>query len=77
VKRYQECPWYVRTWRWRHYLAVPLTWLYRVTWRALHGYRLQAGLDWVICCSDAEARMEWYITGAEAEAWLRELEHGD
>jgi hypothetical protein len=74
MKRYQECPWYVRAWRWRHYAAVPFTWAYRLAWRALHGYPLQARLDWDICCSDAEGRMEWYETGSE---WLRALEHGD
>jgi hypothetical protein len=77
VKRYRECTWYVRAWRWRHRLVVPFEWAYRIVWRALHGYPLQSRLDWGIALGEADFRMHRYITGEEAEAWLRELEHGD
>jgi hypothetical protein len=70
--RYQHQPWYVKLWRCRHYLAVPLftlrSWLNQGP-RPLPWYAL-----WGIHVGCAQVRMSYYYTPDEVEEILRDIE---
>lgn len=57
--RFQNCPWYIRLWRYRHYLTIPF-WTIR-TWLG-SGEPLSFDICWVISKGMAQHRMKWYYT---------------
>lgn len=72
--RYQHQPWYVRLWRRRHELTVPLVaW---GQWRRLgsDGTRNSFGFAWSIARGLAHARMKWWYYAEECALALGEEE---
>lgn len=73
-KRYQECPWYVRLWRRRWYLMIPIwaTQSYFVPWRNPKNGKLAHNHPykpfwqaWSIAVGTAHSKMRWYYTWDE------------
>jgi hypothetical protein len=66
--RYQDCPWFVRFWRCRYYLAVPFLWLH---WYFFHRsqdrmLQLPSKEYWAVLQGLAEYKMQYYYTKEEA-----------
>lgn len=76
LTRFQDCPWWIRLWRRRHYWRVPI-----VLWRLR---RARWGMDdpddpeqpitwqeaWAIAIGEAQVRMEWWYTWREVRDYL-------
>lgn len=64
--RYQDCPWYIRLWRRRHYLRIPwLTWnvwrsatLWESTTSRTH-WKMSLKRAWILAVGLVQADMNW------------------
>ena len=65
-KRYQECRWYEKLWRRRHYLRIPLNAI-SIWWKSNEKFKHA----WSIAHGMADFMMGWYYTQEE----VREMEH--
>ena len=72
--RFQECPWYVRLWRWRYYLLVPFKatkfWIYN----KYYYFNIPSEEDYLsfnnclsIAKGLAQSSMKWYYSFDEVE----------
>ena len=83
-KRYQHCAWYVRLWRRRHYLGIPLEaldiWWHNGAHRKDRedDWPISFKLAWSIAIGSAQGRMGWYynwkeVFGKTQKQSMREL----
>jgi hypothetical protein len=80
-KRFQECNWYEKLWRYRFYLALPFQWLYHATITPIVVNNDEGGDPlvmngrglWKLLIGLAQIKMDWYYTMdevmAESEKW--------
>jgi len=79
MKRFQECNWIVKLWRYRHYLYIPFKWLY---WSLIdlkvHHHENPNEFDiiqgkglWRILLGSAQGDMAWYHTMEEVKEYFK------
>lgn len=78
MKRFQECNWLVKLWRYRHYLYIPFKWVYyqytsfyitddqTYEQERVNGYNL-----WKLLIGIAQHDMAWYHTMEEVKAMFK------
>lgn len=79
IKRYQECSWYIKAWRYRYVLAVPFKWVWYMTFGRFIVTDDETGCDervygdvlWSLLRGDADGRMNYWWTTDEVKAKLR------
>mgnify|MGYP001427317075 CR=1 FL=1 len=76
--RFQDCPWYIRAWRYRWYLLIPW-WTVRgwlTPWLEMDGSLSKEepwntwAISYSIAVGTAQGKMEWYYTWEEVKASL-------
>jgi hypothetical protein len=73
ANRYQNQPWYIKLWRWRWNLMVPVWFLRRVGHQWVDGYPLHPKFTWSICRGTAHHKMDWWYTWEEVDARLQKV----
>ena len=63
MKRFQESKWYVKLWRYRHYVYIPFKFI-RYRWRTSEGEFSNKDL-WSILVGVAQCDMNWVYTSEE------------
>jgi hypothetical protein len=86
-KRFQECNWLEKTWRYRWYLLIPLQWIYYTATSSFKVYKdkkegkkiihtdeyyVIKGVDlWKLLKGTAQGKMRWYYTWEEVKENLK------
>lgn len=68
--RFQDQPWYIKLWRYRHYLVIPYSTI-------IYRYRSKIAeknweLAYHLAIGDAQIKMNWFYTLDEVKARLAE-----
>ena len=77
MKRFQECNWLVKGWRYRHYLYIPFKWVYYqytsfyiTDDQTYEQERVGGRMLWKLLIGIAQTDMKWYWTHEEVRAKL-------
>jgi hypothetical protein len=70
--RYQHQPWYIKLWRMRWLLMVPVWTLRRVGHQYSDGYALTPRFSWSLARGTAHYKMDYWYTMDEVEARIGE-----
>jgi len=76
MKRFQECNWLVKGWRYRHYLYIPFKWVYYQYISSFYitddetfeDERVGGRMLWKLLIGIAQHDMKWYWTHEEVKA---------
>lgn len=72
MKRFQECSWYIRLWRMRHYWYVPFDAI-QLWWYNRKDPDMDFSLCWGVGVGTVEmVKMNWYLTHEEFLELLKE-----
>jgi len=66
IRRFQECNWLVRLYRYRWYLTIPFKWVFYYLKCRISGNKELTGNDlFKILVGDSQIKMGWYYTEEE------------
>ena len=72
-KRFQECNWYEKLWRYRFYLAIPFKWCWYLIVRYFTNYGPFNGRTmWGLLIGLAQCDMNWTYTMEEVMSRMKE-----
>lgn len=86
MKRFQECNWLVKGWRYRHYIPIPFKYLWYNYFKSFYVTNDETLLDdridgrelWGVLVGLAQHKMGWYYTWEELkENLLTKMMHDD
>jgi len=85
MKRFQECNWLEKGWRYRHYLYIPFKWVYYQYMSSFYitddetfeDERVGGRMLWKLLIGIAQHDMKWYYTMDEVKATFGLLDEYD
>lgn len=64
MKRFQECNWLVKLWRYRFYIPIPFKFVYHMLFTDMDG-ELTYKQFWGVLIGESQLDMNWYHTSEE------------
>lgn len=63
-KKFQDCNWIVKLWRYRWYLTIPFRYIW-IKW--IRNNELHGSMVWAVLIGDAQIRMNWVYEYEESK----------